>query len=90
MDHSKDDKAANEAAAQKHNKVRERLCDNLTAIIRNGSMDFAAEGFSDEIARFDCLLTIKIVVEDLWEQFNIEHSRKEWYREYLRVNSEAS
>ncbi len=67
---------------------REALCSGLSELISAASAELIGLGFSDEMARLDCLQTLKMVVDDLYDQCDVGLARKEWYREYLFLCSE--
>ena len=69
-------------------RSRAALSSDLTELIRTRSADLESVGFSPEMARFDCLITVKIIVDELYDEFNVGHARKAWYREYVRVGFE--
>ena len=67
------------------NDEREALCRELMEMIKTRSEELAGLGFSPEMARFDCLMTVKIIVDELYDEFNVGHARQEWYREYVKT-----
>lgn len=64
---------------------RETLCRDLVELIQVRSEGLVGLGFSPESARFDCLITVKIIVDELNDEFNVGHARQEWYREYIKT-----
>jgi len=65
-------------------KERDELSQGLIEMIRIRAEELTARGFSPEMAQFDCLSTLKIIVDELHGQFDVGNARQEWYREYLR------
>jgi hypothetical protein len=74
------------AAAGQNTTARELICHDLTELIRKHSNTLEKVGFTPDMAQFDCLLTVKIIVDELYDSFNVGHARKEWYREYVQLN----
>lgn len=74
------------AAKDGNSNAREELCKDLTELIGRHSRTLEKTGFTPDMAQFDCLLTVKIIVEELYDNFNVGHARKEWYREYVQLN----
>jgi hypothetical protein len=64
---------------------REALTRGLMEMIRIRAEELASLGFSPEMAQFDCLSTLKMIVDDLHGQFDVGHARQEWYREYVHA-----
>ena len=64
---------------------REALCRDLVELIQVRSERLEVLGFSPESARFDCLITLKMIVDELHDALNVGHARQEWYREYIRT-----
>lgn len=81
MSHSREN-----AALAENSTTRELLCQDLTELIRKHSNTLESVGFTPDMAQFDCLLTVKIIVDELYDTFNVGHARKEWYREYVQLN----
>ena len=51
----------------------------------SGEQGLTDLSFTPEMARFDCLMTVKIIVDELYDEFNVGHAQEEWYREYLKL-----
>ena len=64
---------------------RETLCRDLMEMIQARSEALTGHGFSPEMARFDCLMTMKMIVDELHDHINVGHARQEWYREYIKT-----
>jgi hypothetical protein len=73
-------------AANGKGHAREEICNDLTELIRKHSNTLENVGFTPDMAQFDCLLTVKMIVDELYDTFNVGHARKEWYREYVQLN----
>jgi ketol-acid reductoisomerase len=71
------------------NKKMRQLSDNRKILVRglvdmleSSSKEITKLGFSPELARFDCLQTLRSIVEDMYDQCDVGLARREWYREY--------
>ena len=62
---------------------RAALCGDLLILIEKRTDELTRLGFSPEMARFDCLNTMKIIVDNLYDEINVGHARQDWYREYV-------
>jgi ketol-acid reductoisomerase len=85
MNEQEEEYTADVCFEQKAAFSREDLCRDITELLRVRSGDLVDLGFTPEMAKFDCLITMKVIVDELHDQFNVGHARQEWYREYVRV-----
>jgi hypothetical protein len=74
-------------AANDFSNDRAALCGDLIDLIRKRTDELINRGSSPELARFDCLTTLKMIVDDLHGQCDVGHARQEWYREYVLIAS---
>jgi len=63
---------------------RETLFLDLKEMIQTRSERLTGLGFIPEMALFDCLITMKMIVDEFYDEFNVGHARQQWYREYIR------
>ena len=67
--------------------TRAGLCDDMTDMINRRSQELIQLGYAPDLAKFDCLMTMKIIVDQLHGEFDIGHARQEWYRELFKGGS---
>lgn len=69
---------------------RDAFCKQLIELIRIRSAELTRLGFSPDMAHFDCVQTVKMVVDELYDECSVGHARQEWYREYARLTRKDS
>lgn len=68
--------------------ARAKLCNSVMDLIKETSDGLIILGFSPQIARFDCLHTVKMIVDKLFDECDVGNARHDWYREYVRLELE--
>ena len=64
---------------------REAFCNELIELVKMRSTELVRLGFSPEVANFDCVQTVKMLFDDLFDQCSISNAGKEWYRDHSRL-----
>ncbi len=64
----------------------ESLSRALSELVSKRSAELEVIGFSSEMARFDSVQMMKMLVDGFYDELNEGAARHEWYREFLGIS----
>ena len=65
-------------------EIRNAIFTDLTHLIATRSNDLETTGFTPEMAQFDCLITLKLLIDELYDRVSINQAKKRWMKELGR------